>query len=98
MLRLPHGLKDLFLNWLEEYFPERKQKVINKLMDLFGGKLYDPTFHIRGRGTGPYAEQINNISKISCRKTGINKEPLNLTTAHFRNPKIIQLSLFDTNN
>ena len=98
MLRLPHGLKDLFLNWLEEYFPERKQKVINKLMDLFGGKLYDPTFHIRGRGTGPYAEQINNIFKISCRKTGINKEPLNLTTAHFRNPKIIQLSLFDTNN
>lgn len=97
MLRLPHGLKDLFLSWLEEYFPERKQKVINKLMDLFGGKLYDSTFHIRGRGTGAYAEQIKNIFKISCRKNGINKEPLNLSAEYFRNPEIVQLSLFDNN-
>lgn len=24
MLRLPHGVKDIFLNWLEEYVPDRK--------------------------------------------------------------------------
>jgi len=95
MLRLPYGLKELFLNWLEEYFPERKQKVINKLMDLFGGKLYDSTFHIRGSGTGAYSEQIKNIFKIACRKNGINKEPLKLSLEHFRNPEIVQLNLFD---
>lgn len=95
MLRLPYGLKDLFLNWLEEYFPERKQKVVNRLTDLYGGKLYDSAFHIRGRGKGAYADQVKDIFKISCRKVGINKEPLKLTTAHFRNPDIVQLNLFD---
>lgn len=95
ILRLPHGLKELFLNWLEEYFPERKQKVINRLKDLFGGKLYDSTFHIRGRGTGPFANQVRNLFEISCRNFGINEESLSLSTASFRNSEDRQYSLFD---
>ncbi len=95
MLRLPYGNKDLFLNWLEEYFSERKEKVVNKLKDLFGEKLYDSTFFIRGRGKGPYAKQIADIFKISCRKAGINKDTINLTTDFFKNPENKQLNLFD---
>ena len=95
MLRLPYGLKELFLNWLAEYFPDRRQKVVNRLKSLFGEKLYDSTFYVRGRGKGPYADQVANMFKIACRKTGINKEPLHLSTEHFINPEIIQLNLFD---
>ena len=95
MLRLPYGVKDLFLNWLEEYLPDRKQKVINRLNDLFGGKLYDSTFDVRRKGKGPYAEQINDIFKLTCKKLGINKEPPNLSTAHFKNPFKKQMDLFD---
>lgn len=95
MLRLPHGVKDLFLDWLEEYFPDRKQKVINRLTELFGGKLYKAEFNIRGRGEGPYADQVRNMFKISCRKYGLNKEPRTLSTANFRNPDKKQLGLFE---
>lgn len=95
MLRLPHGLKDLFIKWLDEYFPERKQKIINRLTELFDGKLYDSTFHVRGRGKGAYADEVRDIFKISCRKFGINKEHLNLSTAHFRNADKKQLDLFE---
>ena len=95
MLRLPYGLKDLFMNWLEEYFPERKQKIISRLNDLFGGKLYDSTFYLRGRGKGAYAEEVADIFKLSCRKLGINKEHLKLSTAYFRNPEKKQLNFFD---
>ena len=95
MLRLPHGVRDLFLNWLEEYFPDRKQKVVNRLKELFGEKLYKSDFNIRGRGEGPFAEQVRNMFKISCRKYGLNKEPLELSTAHFRNADKKQLGLFD---
>lgn len=95
MLRLPHGVKDLFLNWLETYFPDRKQKVVNMLKELHGGKLYDSTFYVRGRGNGAYAEEVKNIFKISCRKFGINLEHLELTTEHFRNPEKVQLDLFE---
>ncbi len=95
MLRLPHGVKDLFLNWLEEYFSDRKQKVINRLKELFGEKLYNSEFNIRGRGEGPFAEQVRNMFKISCRKYGLNKESIELSTSHFRNADKRQLGLFD---
>ena len=94
MLRLPHGLKDLFLNWLETYFPERKQKIINRLTELYDGKLYDSTFFVRGRGKGPYADQVRDIFKLSCRKYGMNKDPFKLTTEYFTNPEGEQLNLF----
>lgn len=95
MLRLPHGIKDLFINWLEEYFPERKQKVLNRLISLFGQKMYNPSFHIRGRGKGPFAEQVKDIFKIACRSGGINREELQLTTKHFKNPELAQMDLFN---
>src|SRR5690606_736433 len=31
MLRLPHGVKDLFQHWLQEHFPDRKEKVLRRL-------------------------------------------------------------------
>ena len=32
-------MKDLFCAWLARHFPERKQKVLNRLLDGFEGKL-----------------------------------------------------------
>ena len=95
MLRLPHGVKDLFLNWLEEYFPDRKQKVVNRLTDLFGDNLYDSTFGVRGRGKGVFADQIKNLFNISCSKNGINQKPLSLSTNSFKNPENRQFNLFE---
>ena len=92
MLRLPFGIKELFLNWLETYFPDRKQKVVNKLQELFDGKLYDSTFNIRGRGKGVLADQIRSTFNISCRKAGINTEHVNLSVEHFTRQGGDQLS------
>ena len=58
MLRLPHGVKELFSEWLERHFPERREKVLNRLRSLHGGALYDSGFGHRQRGSGVYAEQI----------------------------------------
>ena len=52
MLRLPYGVKDLFEAWLDEHFPDRKQKVLNRIRDLRGGTLTAPAFGERMRGTG----------------------------------------------
>lgn len=95
MLRLPHGVKELFLTWLEEYFPDRKQKVENRLKELFGGKMYKAEFFVRGRGEGVYAEQVASMFKIACRKYRLNEERFELSTASFRNPGKKQLNLFD---
>jgi DNA repair photolyase len=84
VLRLPWAVAPLFEQWLEEHFPDRKEKVMNRIRDLREGKLYDSTWGVRGRGTGIFAEQIQKIFDITCRRLGLNEEREPLSTAAFR--------------
>ena len=86
VLRLPWAVAPLFEQWLEERFPDRKEKVLNRIRDLRGGKLYDAQWKIRGRGQGIFAEQIAAIFEVTCRKLGFNERSLDLSTEHFRRP------------
>ena len=98
MLRLPHAVKDLFADWLERHFPDRKEKVLNRLRDLRGGVLYDPRWGARMRGDGPFAEQVRQVFDVSCRKYGLNEVSVELSTAGFRrSARDGQLGLFDGN-
>src|SRR6266545_328262 len=55
--------------------PDRKEKVLNRVRDLRGGKLYDPQWRIRQRGQGIFADQIETIFEVSCRRAGLNETP-----------------------
>jgi DNA repair photolyase len=94
-LRLPYGLGTLFEEWLTSHFPERKDKILNRVRAIRGGKTNDPNFGSRMRGEGVFAEQIRSIFELYTRKYGINVDDVELTTEHFRrveNPG--QLDLF----
>ena len=93
VLRLPWAVAPLFEQWLEEHFPDRKEKVLNRVRDLRGGKLYDAQWGVRGRGEGIFADQIDALFEISCRKLHLNEEDRELSTAHFRR-RLAQGSLF----
>jgi DNA repair photolyase len=95
VVRLPHGVKELFERWLEDHFPDRKKKVLNRIRAIRGGKLNDPNFGSRMRGEGVFAEQINSMFKLACRRGGIEFGAPELSTAAFRRPAQPQLSLFD---
>jgi len=88
LVRLPHAVAPIFETWLEQHFPDRKDKVLNRLRDLHGGKLYDSTWGHRGRGAGAYAEQIEQVFRIASQKAGLNRddERRELSTAAFRVP------------
>jgi DNA repair photolyase len=94
-LRLPHAVAPLFEQWLEHHFPNQKEKVLNRLRALRGGKLYDAEFGTRMRGEGIFAEQMDQMFDVACRKAGIAENELELSTAAFRRPGAAQLSLFD---
>jgi DNA repair photolyase len=94
-LRLPFAVKSLFEQWLEQHFPERKDKVLNRIRAIRGGKLNDANFESRMRGKGIFAEQMTELFQLACKKAGINKRWPELTTKHFRGPGISQLSLFE---
>lgn len=95
VVRLPHGVAELFENWLQEHFPDRKKKVLNRIREIRGGKLNDPNFGSRMRGEGVFAEQINSMYKLACRKYGIEPGLTELSITGFRRPATPQMSLFD---
>jgi DNA repair photolyase len=86
VLRLPWAVAPLFERWLEEHFPDRKQKVLNRIRELREGKLYDPQWSIRQRGKGIFADQIKAIFDVTCRKLGFNERSYGLSADHFRRP------------
>ena len=84
VLRLPWAVAPLFEQWLEENFPDRKDKVLNRVRELRGGKLYDAQWGIRGRGEGIFAEQMEALFDVTCRKLGLNEKDYELNTSLFR--------------
>jgi DNA repair photolyase len=92
LLRLPYAVAPMFETWLGQHFPDRKEKVLNRLRDLHDGKLYDATWFHRGRGAGAFAEQIDQTFKIARRKVGLEKndERRELSTAAFRVPGSVE--------
>ena len=94
MLRLPHGVKELFEAWLARHFPDRRRKVLSRLRSVRGGKLYDSTYGSRMRGSGPFAEQVQALFDLACRRAGIDGPEAELSTSAFRNAACRQISLF----
>ncbi len=95
-VRLPYAVRPLFEDWLERHFPERKEKVLNRIRAMRGGKLNDPRFGTRMRGEGIFAEQIDQLFSISCRRAGIGeKRSPKLSTAAFRKDGGAQPGLFE---
>jgi len=94
VVRLPHGDKALFENWLTTHFPDRKEKVLNRIKAMRGGKLYDAQWGSRMRGEGIFAEQIAQMFEVARRKAGFKNDRRELSTAEFRRPGGAQLSLF----
>ncbi len=86
LLRLPHGVGPLFERWLGQHFPERKEKVLNRIRDMRGGRLYDPRWSIRQRGQGVFAKQILQVFEVSCRRFGLQTHGPELSTSAFRRP------------
>jgi DNA repair photolyase len=93
MLRLPGAVAGLFESWLEEHFPDRKDKVLNRVREMRGGKIYDSSFGSRMRGEGVFAEQIRTTFETFRRRYGLDQRLPDLSTASFRRPGQ-QLSLF----
>jgi DNA repair photolyase len=93
LLRLPHAVGPLFEAWLERHYPAQKDKVLGRVRDTRGGRLYDSRWGNRQRGEGEWAEVYRDLFKMACKRAGINERDVKLNTAAFRRPG--ERSLFD---
>lgn len=86
LLRLPHGTKEIFERWLEEHYPDRRAKVMNRVRATRGGRLYDSRYHTRQRGTGFHADHIDELFDLSLRRARLARRGPELSVASFRRP------------
>lgn len=94
VLRLPYKVKDLFTDWLEQHYPQRKKKVLHKIMDIRDGKLNSYEWKTRMKGKGNFSKQIADLFAVQTKKLGLNEKKRRLTTEHFVRSTGSQLTLF----
>jgi DNA repair photolyase len=94
MVRLPGGVKQLFIDWLEREMKDRARKILGRIRDSHGGELEDTRWGIRFRGEGEIAKAVKSLFQISCDKNGLNKNTFSFNTTHFRIPTDNQLRMF----
>ena len=94
-VRLPLDVAPLFEDWLARHYPDRRDKVLNRIRSMRGGKLNDSNFHTRMRGEGVFADHIKSIFEVASRRAALDGPFPELTTEHFRRPKGKQMTLFE---
>src|SRR5438874_2157919 len=72
-LRLPGSVKQVFELRLRESLPLRADRVLNRVRDARGGKLYDSRWGVRGRGEGTYAEAARALFDATVKQLGMNE-------------------------
>ncbi len=93
MLRLPYAVKDLFVQWLTQHFPDRKEKILGRIRAMRDGKLNDSDFASRMRGKGLFAEMTKQMFDLAYVKEKFPGKP-ELSAAAFRRPNETPPALF----
>ncbi|AKV03069.1 Radical SAM domain protein [Labilithrix luteola] len=88
LLRLPGSVKAVFEQRLRDKLPLRAEKVLRRLREAHGGKLYDSRWAVRGSGEGVYAETISALFARTAKRLGLGADELSAfeTATTFRRP------------
>lgn len=95
LLRLPGSVKEVFEARVREALPLRAEKILHRVRETRGGKLYDARFGVRGRGEGAYADAIAAVFEGCARRLGFTEESWERPSTFRRPPRLEpQLALF----
>lgn len=86
LLRLPHEVGDLFMQWLETHYPEKRDRVLSLLRAMRGGRLSTAHFGSRMTGSGPYAWMIGRRFEAAVARAGLSAARVPLRTDLFTPP------------
>ncbi|WP_300673569.1 PA0069 family radical SAM protein [Soonwooa sp.] len=94
LVRLNDTVEPVFVDWLAAHFPDRKDKVLNLIRNMRGGKLGEKRYFERYKGEGNIAEMIHKTFEIGKKKFFAGKERAILSTENFTGSRTQQLRLF----
>ena len=94
LLRLPLEVEDLFVEWLQQHYPNRADHVMSHIRAMRGGVAYRAEWGTRMRGQGTYADLLARRFELATKRAGLGTDlSVPLRTDLFR-PTNDQLSLF----
>ncbi len=71
LLRLPGAVKDVFEERVRAELPLRAERILRRVKETRGGKMYDARFGTRGTGEGPYAESVAQLFRQTAQRLGL---------------------------
>jgi DNA repair photolyase len=93
VLRLPWEVNPLFHEWLQAHFPDRAQRVMNRVREMRGGKEYDSDFSKRMHGEGVWADLIRQRFTKTADRLGMGGNGMRrfetLDFSRFKRPLIV---------
>lgn len=76
LLRLPGAVKQVFEERLRQNLPLRAEKVLRRMREAHGGKLYDSSYGTRQTGNGQYAEMIAALFERTAKRYGLTADEM----------------------
>lgn len=95
LLRLPGPVEEIFVDWVEDHFPNRKTRILDRLRELRDGTLNDTEFGRRMRGAGEWAKTYRQLFRSARASAGLDQDRPSLSTDQFRRLPGGQRSLFE---
>jgi DNA repair photolyase len=95
LLRLPGPVKEVFEERLRASLPLRADRVLRRIRETRGGRMYDSRFGIRGKGEGAYAMAIQALFEQTAKGLGLETRSVtdDAAASTFTRPRG-QLALF----
>jgi DNA repair photolyase len=87
IVRLPWEVNPIFQSWLQAHFPDRAQRVMERIRDMRDGRHNSAVFSQRMKGTGIYAELIKRRFEVArARLRYLRRNQIELVSQHFVPP------------
>ena len=71
LLRLPGAVKQVFEDRVRAALPLRAERILRRVRETRGGKMYDTRFGTRQTGEGPYADMIGTLFAQTATRLGL---------------------------
>jgi len=84
VVRLNGRIAEIFKKWLQNYYPDRFEKVWHQIEKLHGGNVRDSTWGQRMKGNGAEADMIKQLFHMAKKKYMQGGKKIQLNTSDFR--------------
>lgn len=78
---------------MRNLFPLRYEKIVSRIQEMRGGKLYNSDFGKRHAGSGEYWDNLIRMFDVYCQKLGLNRGENTEVRSEFKRPSL-QSELF----